>query len=749
MRLITTHRVRSILTSSPGVTIRKARHLVGNRLRVRALRTDDEKRTSYATAPRGALQWRLGSIDAEALPNAGVLAEVCGRYLEHRFDLLGSGWVPVAYGSTARGVEGHVFGPEPSVVPDLAGEWLQDGVNPANASRAATVWSFVSDGYVPIDWQLDFKSGYRWSARTWAPDIVYGDVLGADVKVPWELARMQHLPQLAAAHLATRAAGDGLDPDVYAREIRDEILDFIATNPPRWGVNWTCAMDVAIRAANWLLACDLLASAGTHLGADFEDVLTASLLDHGRFIVDFLEWAPDLRSNHYLSDIVGLAFIAAYLPPTDETDRWLRFAIDELFAETRSQFLADGANFEASTSYHRLSTELVIFGTAVSLGLDASRLERIQSLPPWAPAVVRPRPRHPTRFSLHDERVVSDHLSRIVAAVRFTEACLCEDGRIPQIGDNDSGRLFKLTPAWSRLPASTASALFAVPDVDEAEAYWYDDLLDHRHLLLAVSGLVSGGAPTADAGKRHLLDAAVVRGFAGAPRVAPAAWDRPSAPVGEPQRAGAPATFIIRPPKPIDPPELQAFPDFGLYVWRSPSLYLAVRCGSIGQCGNGGHAHNDQLSFELVLHGEDWAVDPGTYVYTPLPGERNAYRSVRAHDGPFESDAEAGSLDLALFRLGDEITATCLYTSSSCFAGRCDGRGRSVERHITIGTHEIVIADVVDGVAREAATVVSDASELPARWRVRPAYSPGYGVKLRPSGERTWRAIITEHAVGT
>jgi hypothetical protein len=42
----------------------------------------------------------------------------------------------------------------------------------------------------------------------------------------------------------------------------------------------------------------------------------------------------------------------------------------------------------------------------------------------------------------------------------------------------------------------------------------------------------------------------------------------------------------------------------------------------------GGHAHNDQLSFELSLGGTRLVVDPGTYVYTPLPAERNRFRST-------------------------------------------------------------------------------------------------------------------------
>jgi len=110
------------------------------------------------------------------------------------------------------------------------------------------VWARVDPGYAPIDWQLDFKSGHRWREDAWHLDIAFGDRPGVDVKVPWELARMQHLPQLAWAYGLAAAGAPGFEPaQRYAREVRNQVLDFIACNPPGYGVNWRCTMDVAIR----------------------------------------------------------------------------------------------------------------------------------------------------------------------------------------------------------------------------------------------------------------------------------------------------------------------------------------------------------------------------------------------------------------------------------------------------------------------------------------------------------------------
>ena len=46
---------------------------------------------------------------------------------------------------------------------------------------------------------------------------------------------------------------------------------------------------------------------------------------HAVHIAANLEWTPEHRGNHYLSDIAGLIFAGAYLPSTEETDVWLAF----------------------------------------------------------------------------------------------------------------------------------------------------------------------------------------------------------------------------------------------------------------------------------------------------------------------------------------------------------------------------------------------------------------------------------------
>lgn len=175
--------------------------------------------------------------------------------------------------------------------------------------------------------------------------------------------------------------------------------------------------------------------------------------------------------------------------------------------------------------------------------------------------------------------------------------------------------------------------------------------------------------------------------------------------------------------------ECRAFRDFGLYLFRSTRLYLAVRCGPIGMKGRGAHAHNDQLAFELAIDGEDWVTDPGSYVYTASPTWRNAYRSVKAHSAPRLDGREPGRLDLGPFWLGDGAKARCLAFDDSGFVGEHRGFGHVVKRTIRLAATTIAIID--DGVpAAEPVRLVGRATTA-AHFAPSVPFSPGYGKRLR------------------
>jgi hypothetical protein len=253
-----------------------------------------------------------------------------------------------------------------------------------------------------IDWQRDFKSGRRWPDAhiSRVPTVLGG---GSDVKVPWELARCQHLPLLAAAH---RVSGDRR----FLDELGAQLGSFIAANRVEFGPSWSCTMDVAIRAANWVAAlCMALPAAND---AQWLEPALASLLLHCRFIRGHLEWG-EVRGNHYLSDVVGLLVASAPFAASAEGHAWAVWAVAELEREMAHQVRPDGCDHEASIPYHRLVTELFVCGTQAADALCAGAL---------SPA----------------------YRERLELMLGFVSDYTRPDGLAPQMGDADDGRFLPL-----------------------------------------------------------------------------------------------------------------------------------------------------------------------------------------------------------------------------------------------------------------------------------------------------------------
>jgi uncharacterized heparinase superfamily protein len=77
-----------------------------------------------------------------------------------------------------------------------------------------------------------------------------------------------------------------------------------------------------------------------------------------------------------------------------------------------------------------------------------------------------------------------------------------------------------------------------------------------------------------------------------------------------------------------------AFKDGGYFVMRNASDHVFIDCAPVGLDGQGGHGHNDCLSFEAELNGVLLVTDCGAYVYTASAEERNRFRSSSSHNTP-------------------------------------------------------------------------------------------------------------------
>ena len=419
---------------------------------------------------------------------------------------------------------------------DLLGSGVKNLNKVSNSERRYSQVEYIdsdeSSGYNEINWHYDFKSGYQWRPEAYYPESrEYVKSPGADIKVPWELSRMQHLLMLGVAYLVRQDSR-------FSVEIVNQILDWINNNTLCKGPNWNCPMDVGIRVANWVVALELIRDDLDNYRKELE-VIVCSVIQHIDYLWNNFEWSSRLTSNHYLSDLSGLLFAVIYLPKLKERKRYLNFLTTEFDKEINMQMYRDGMNSEGSLPYHRLVFELFAYSHMLAKN-------------------------NGVHFS-------SDFEGQLKRSTEFTKVVTDSRGQIPQIGDNDAGIFLKFVPrsltdfgylSVIGMISSDTSKNCSVTNVESAE----EVLFNYQCIEDADASL-----PT------HL------------------------------------------------------FKESGIAIVNSRDSKLCFYNGSNGQKGNGGHCHNDRLSFTLTHKEQPILVDPGTGVYTSNPEIRNRYRSTAMH----------------------------------------------------------------------------------------------------------------------
>ena len=526
----------------------------------------------------------------ENLKNGQMIIKNADLYSSHIFNLLGSGKVKVSYRLKPGGVENNIY----YMVADEIE--IKNCINKIN-HRVSLIFKSLGEDelkslqgyeYDPIDWHIDFKSGYRWDNKTWYKKIKFGTTPGADVKVPWELSRCYHFLTLGQAYFIT---GD----EKYTKEFIYQFIDWVENNPIQFGVNWVCTMDVAIRACNWILSF-LYFKNSKLINKEFLYEFIKNIFMHGLHIRKNLEKEPfGPQTNHYLSDLTGLIYIGLFLNQTHYGKKWLKFAVNEFKKQMNYQVYEDGCDYEASTCYHRLVLELVFYST----------LFLIKSNPDF----------NGKNFYEIGEKIFGrlfiKKLYKMFEVILFT---LKPNGKIPQIGDNDNGRLH-IFGAENILDMKYLFNLASIFYRDSKFKIKEFGFSEEVHWIFGKKGYEI--------------------------------WEKLEE-------------------KSINNLGSKAFPDSGWYVMRDRKNYMIVSCGPNGQDGNGGHSHNDKLSFELFVNNNTLITDPGSYIYTPCPEFRNKFRSTSFHNTlVIDNEEQNRFVDWNIFILENDSHVKVNYWKSS------------------------------------------------------------------------------------
>lgn len=139
------------------------------------------------------------------------------------------------------------------------------------------------------------------------------------------------------------------------------------------------------------------------------------------------------------------------------------------------------------------------------------------------------------------------------------------------------------------------------------------------------------------------------------------------------------------------------YKDSGYYFLRNNKLNVLVCCGPLSL--NGGHCHNDQLSYVLWYNGIRITDDPGSYCYTSDISERNKFRGTGMHSTVQFGKAEQNEL-VKCFEVKENTNATCVFFSQTSFEGAHYGYKNQfasiVRRRIEMTENRVNIWDSVE-----------------------------------------------------
>ena len=362
--------------------------------------------------------------------------------------------------------------------------------------------------------------------------------IGIDINYNWQLSR--------CAHFLVRGQRLNFPQQSNYEFFKTSVTDWTNANPFLFGVNWLCTMDVAIRAINLTVASSFFID-DLERDPDFGNILQVTLTQHAEYIACFPEIGESgYNNNHATAGFTGLLFLALTIPDHAKSRIWLKTALSGLQQCIEYQTYNDGVNFEGSVPYHMLTLECFAYSLLLC--------------------------------TQHGIDIGDDFIKRTFQMFHYANYVIDSNGKIPQIGDNDSARLLYF-------------------DLDISQ---YESILTLGEHLFNYK--FDGRCQLRSSITRSLL-----------PEVAK-----------------------------ICPPDIESighkmsplkvFEDGGITI-LSNRLFHAVVCHhGLGQAGKGGHNHVDVGHFVLSYGGEKIIGDPGSYSYNRAKEVRDLFRHPCRHN---------------------------------------------------------------------------------------------------------------------
>ena len=304
-----------------------------------------------------------------------------------------------------------------------------DGVNltfenlPGNPTEvnvcSFNIYNKIYDLKIPINWRISEMPGTRWPLKHWSrihywPGNPYGDI-----RLNWELNRLQFLP-----HLALKT------PELALKILKD----WLEHNPYLRGPSYVTSMEVAIR---WISIYRSVCLMEQRLDSTIQRDVAGLAVASGKYILSRLS-THSSAGNHLIVEAVGLFWLGKALGEVRYGIQWQNIARKILWRQIPEQIHSDGTGKEQSFWYLGFVLDAVFHYLLLE---DRSQV----------PAVF---------------------LSRIERALEFVAITVIPDGTFPDFGDRDDGYVFrtnaKYTDSFFNELLTVGSYYFERPEWDRS-----------------------------------------------------------------------------------------------------------------------------------------------------------------------------------------------------------------------------------------------------------------------------------------
>jgi hypothetical protein len=215
----------------------------------------------------------------------------------------------------------------------------------------------LNGGFPPL-WFRNPATGQSVSPDHPWTEMRFASPVYGDLKYILEPSRFLFVYPLVRAYALT-------GEDRFAEAFWSAIEDWAMHSPPMQGPLWICGQECSLRILAWSFALQgFIRSPATT--SERAALLFSMIAAHAWRTAQTIGYARSQRSNHLISEAVGLWTAGALYPELKEAQVWQKVGAELLREAVIDQITKEGVSHQHSFNYHRMILHLLLWAVRLS-----------------------------------------------------------------------------------------------------------------------------------------------------------------------------------------------------------------------------------------------------------------------------------------------------------------------------------------------------------------------------------------------